>query len=434
MTFRFRILAGIGAVVLALTMAYRVYLEGTVRTLTVAAGPADGEAFAIAEAIAEVTELYAPNLDVVILETSGSRQNNELLEGDIVDLALSQANVTPASTARLVATLYPDAFQLVARDGSGVERVADLRGRKVAVPPRGSGQHESFWFLMSHYGIDESDIEALPMSSESANWAMLSAAVDAVFRVRAPGNASIRELVRDNPSHLIPVDQAAAMRLRSPAIDAGIIPKGSYRGEPPLPEQDLLTAVVLRLLVADDQVPDEVVQDLTELLFQRRRELVIRTPLAGFIAAPDRAVGTFIPVHEGAQRYYDRDQPSYIQENAEPLALGLTLFVLLGSGLLQLTTSRRRRRIDRYNNDVLVLYSEARGTRDPAELHVYRERLMSILGRVVDDAEEGRITEEGFNFFSFTWRAVDQRFAELSGRIGQGPEGEPAEAPGTAPS
>jgi hypothetical protein len=173
---------------------------------------------------------------------------------------------------------------------------------------------------------------------------------------------------------------------------------------------------------------------LTELLFQRRRELVIRTPLAGFIAAPDRAVGTFIPVHDGAQRYYDRDQPSYIQENAEPLALGLTLFVLLGSGLLQLTTSRRKRRIDRYNNDVLVLYSEARGTRDPAQLRVYREQLMSILGRVVDDAEEGRITEEGFNLFSFTWRAVDQRFAELSRRVEQRSAGEPAEAPGEAAS
>lgn len=31
---------------------------------------------------------------------------------------------------------------------------------------------------------------------------------------------------------------------------------------------------------------------------------------------------------------------------------------------------------------------------------------MGVLGKVIDDAEEGRITAEGFNIFSFTWESV----------------------------
>ena len=179
-----------------------------------------------------------------------------------------------------------------------------------------------------------------------------------------------------------------------------------------MPANDLATAVVQRLLVADADLDPDIVTRLTRLLFERRRDLVVHTPLAGFISAPDQAVGTFIPVHDGAQRYYDRDRPSFFQENAEPIALILTLMLLAGSGALQLTSQGKKRRIDRYNNDVLTLYADARGLTEAAGLRACRERLMTILGRVVDDAEEGRITEEGFNLFSFTWSAVNDRFGD----------------------
>lgn len=413
MTYRFRLLAGALAVVTALATGLYVYESGAVHTITIAAGPADGEGFTVARAIAEVIELYEPRYRAAVLETSGSSENIALLGDGRVDMALSQANVSPGPSARLVAELYPEAFQVVARSGVGIDGVADLRGKRIALPPRGSGDYETFWFLAGHYGLSETDLEAVPMSTAAADWAMLAEAVDAVFRVRAPGNASIRELIHSSSGHLVPLDQATALRLSSPSVDPGTIPKGSYGGDPPLPEVDLPTASVQRLLLADADLATETVSDVTRLLFERRRELVARTALAGFIAAPDRYVGTLIPIHPGAQRYYDRDRPSFVQANAELIALILSVVLLVSSGILQLVSQRRRRRIDRYNNEVLTLYDEGRHLTDPHALRRCRERLMGILGRVLDDAEEGRVTEEGFNLFSFTWTAVDARFGEL---------------------
>ena len=40
-----------------------------------------------------------------------------------------------------------------------------------------------------------------------------------------------------------------------------------------------------------------------------------------------------LPTHPGAQAFYDRDKPSFIQENAEPLALMVTVFAMLLSSL-----------------------------------------------------------------------------------------------------
>ncbi len=404
---KFRGLIAAAVVTLALVASYHFYERGRTRLVTIAAGPEDGEAFAVAHAIAEVTERYNRGIEIVVLETRGSGQNMELLQQGQVQMAAVLADSRAVPSARLIAPLYPDAFQLVARDGLEIESVADLRGRKIALPPRGAGQYNSFWFLAEHYRLSASEMEALPMSTDAANFAMLVGAVDAVFRVRAPGNSSIRSLIENSPTRLVPIDQAAAMQLKQPALDLGTIPKGSYRGHPPLPAADLPTAVVQRLLVASADVDGSTVNTITRTLFERRRDLVALTPLAGFIAAPEQAAGTFLPIHPGAQRYYDREKPSYLQQNAEPIAVIITVLVLVGSGLLQLASQRRRGRLDTYNRDLLLLYNEAQETDDQERLLEHRRKLMGVLGKVVDDAEEGRITAEGFNIFSFTWDVVN---------------------------
>ncbi len=399
----------IGLVVaLFLGGALLVHRANQVRQLVLAAGPADGEGFAIAHAIADVIVRHEPRIEIVVLETAGSRDNMQLIEEGRVDLATVQANVPASPAARLIAALYPDAFQLIAREETGIESGAALAGRRIALPPRGGGPYDSFWLLAEHYGLAASDLEALPMTVEAAQLAMLTGAVDAVFTVRAPGNPTIRTLVESTPSRFVPIDQAAAMRLRQPALGPGTIPRGSYRGYPPVPSVDLATAAVQSLLVADAGLDDRLARTITETLFERRRDLVSITPLAGFISPADATGGTFLPLHPGARRYYDREKPSILQENAEILALSVSLLLLLGSGLLRLASTRRRGRLDRYNHQLLSLYRDARAMDDAGQLVEQRDRMMVVLGRVVDDAEQGRITSEGFHIFSFTWEAVNR--------------------------
>jgi hypothetical protein len=233
--------------------------------------------------------------------------------------------------------------------------------------------------------------------------------VDGVFRVRSPGNSSILHLTESVPSRLVPITQAAAMRIRQPALDIGMVPAGSYRGYPPLPPSDLMSVGVKRLLVASADLDRNVARAITAALFERRRDLVAVTPLAGFIAPPATGGGTFLPVHPGAVSFYDRDQPSYLQENAEPIALFVTIFLMMASGILQLTSRRKKRRIDDYNRSVLQLGAQAPGLADLEQVRASQDRLFEIGGQVVDDAEVGLISPDGFDFFSFTWEMVNDR-------------------------
>jgi hypothetical protein len=166
--------------------------------------------------------------------------------------------------------------------------------------------------------------------------------------------------------------------------------------------------VVQVLFTGDTGLDGSVVYDLTSVLFERRRELMDLAPLAGFITTPDRTAGTFMPIHEGAQRYYSREQPNFLQENAELIALLLSIVALSVSSLLRMADQGRRRRLESYNGEILGLYSAVKDSDDPRAVAAQKDEMLQVLVRVLDDAEEGLVTEEGFQVFSLTWQAVYQ--------------------------
>ncbi len=395
-------------VIAAILLGIWVYFEKTeIEKIRIAAGSKGSESFVIARSIAAIVQRSNPNLVIDVLETQGSNQNMRLLEAEQVDMATIQADTETLPAARLVAQLYPDSFQLVVREESDIKSVADLVGKQIAIASRSSGQYDSFWFLANHYGIYEGDLDAMSMSTSAANWAFISNAVDAIFRVRGPGNPSIMELIDRSPSRIVAIDQAAALKLKAPTLDIGIIPKGSYQGEPAMPETDLETVAVQRLLIANKNVSNDLVYQITQVLFEQRKELLSLAPLTGFIKPPDRSQGTFMPVHEGARNYYDRDKPSFLQEQAEPIALMITLAVLFASGIVQLQQRRQKARIDRYTDQVMALFEDMHSMRDAQLISEAKAKLMQILKDVTLDIRSGKVNAEGFNYFSVTWQAVN---------------------------
>ena len=236
--------------------------------VTIAGGPANSETLALTTAIAHVLNKNDVGFTVYVFESGGSTENIELLHNSRIDFATIQADTPISDDISGVATLYNDAYHLIARNGTGIKSFSDLPGHPIAIPPLSSGQNNSFWFLASHYGLSRATLNALPMGEEAANFAMEQGQVDAVFRVRAPGNGAIRGLIGDKQLHLVPIMQSDALALKQPAIAAGIIPMGSYRGSPPLPQSDMATAVVDRLLVARSDMNVSLVYQVTRAIYK----------------------------------------------------------------------------------------------------------------------------------------------------------------------
>ncbi|NOQ65488.1 MAG: TAXI family TRAP transporter solute-binding subunit [Methyloprofundus sp.] len=393
---------------LLFTLAWFFLVEQkTVNHLTIAAGHRDSESYALAQAIAQVTPKYHPDIKIQVLETDGSKQNVALLEKNLVQLATVLADTDMPPAATLMANLYPDAFQLIVQADSAIHSVADLKGHRIALPTKDSSQYNTFWSLADHYGLTQADLEYRSMSNGAASFALLDKAIDALFWVSAPGSSAILDLIEAGNLRLIPINQAEALQLDQPALQIGVIPVGSYRGNPAVPAEDLATAMVPRLLVTHEKLDPELVSRITSVLFERRRELVNVIPLAGFITAPDKN-NVFLPIHEGAQNFYDRDEPSFVEEYVDIIALILSVIAVIFSSVLHLLSDKKKQLVDAYNRELLDLCDTARKSFNYQQLFDIKDKLLDMLSELVLAEAEGEITTEAFESFAFTWKAVNE--------------------------
>lgn len=395
------VLFAVGIFALWHTWEYQEY------RLRIAAGPSNGQAYQLIKAIQTVSHRHLPELKIEVFETRGSLQNARLLESGSVDLATTRSDLVLGNRAQLVAELYSDAFQLVVRRDSGVSSIKDLISKRIALPPEKSGEYESFWFIAAHYDLQPSDLRVYPGTEVTTDWLLINGDVDALFRVRAPGDSSIDKLIQKADAQVIAIQQSSALQLKQPALESGLIPQGSYSGRPPVPGEDIETVAVKQLLLARKELPEAVVSKLTSVLFERRRELIDQIPLAGSIAIPDRSSGTFLPIHSGAEAYYDRDDPSFLQENAEPIALFVSVLVILTSAYLQLSAFRRRRVLDALNKELLALSKKARSARSFKTIDNCNTQLSLFVDRILEAVGDGRINAQEFTLFNFTYEAVE---------------------------
>ena len=130
-------------------------------------------------------------------------------------------------------------------------------------------------------------------------------------------------------------------------------------------------------------------------------------PIAGQIATPDASGQTLVPIHAGVRAFSDQDKPSFIQENAEPIALMITIAIVTASAYLQLANRRRKKVMDAYNRELINLSQRARTAPDLKVLDECNSKLAEFVGRIVHETERGRINLAEFTLFNFTYDAVE---------------------------
>ena len=406
-------------------------------TLTVAAGPIGSDGYVLMRSLAEVLERNSDTVRLAVRPTRNSARNVRLLRDGAVDLATVEASVPPVSGVGFVADLFADHFLLAVDAASTIRSVTDLPGHTVAVPEGDTIELRSFWAMIDHYGVPPSSFRFLPVPPREADEAFHSGRADAVFHlssIRDPGILAFVEETfrRRRPLRFIAIDQAEAMALKRPFLTATTVVKGAFNGDPPLPPRDIGSAALHRLLVARDDAEPDAVAELTRVVFENRLDLVLRMPLASGIAGLPEG-GVALPAHEGARRFYERDQPTFLQENAEPMAFVVTIVMLIGSGLLALrraVLARQKNRADSHNHALLALAHRAREAESVEEVRAVRAELFALMERVVEALDVDKVSEEGFQSFSMIWESVRSLTRDRIAELDRAPvPGTPAEAP-----
>ena len=377
--------------------------------LTLAAGNSTGDSYILSNALKTVVERHYPRINITLLETGGTVENLQMLEDGSAQLATAQADVLAGPTARLVAVLYDDTFQLLVPAKSPLQKVDDLRGKRIALAQTG-GQFQSFLRLAEHFGFQQEDFQFVGANDAAADDAFLNGQADAIFRIRAIGNPSIQKLVQSGQVRFLPIDQAAAMKISHPAFIPAVIPEGAYMGNPAVPSQDLPTVAVHRTLLARDGANAEAIRAVTEALIDRRQEIMQEIP-AGMTEVrlllvqtrrPDSQTAMEPALHPGALSFYNKDKPSFLLAHADYAGLILTVGIMIGSWVWELNRWMQRKQknaADYYSNRVLALISAAQKSDSAAELENIWNELLTILSEAVHDLDHDKLSEESFHSF-----------------------------------
>lgn len=262
---------------------------------------------------------HVRSVDATAEVTSASVDNLKFVRDGRADLALTLAPTLDdayrgagafARTARVpanaIASLFVQYTHVVTFDGSRIARVADLRGKTVAVGGQGSGTEDMALRILRAAGLDPArDIRRQGLGVAAAAEALKDGKIDAFFWSSGIPAGPILD-VANTPGRrmrLIPNDDAlpALQGMHGSGLyRRAVIPARTYPGVP----GDVPTTGTTTLLVVDERMSDALAYEITRALFDYRADLEAIHPAARELRPETASTGSPVPFHPGAVRFY----------------------------------------------------------------------------------------------------------------------------------
>jgi TRAP-type uncharacterized transport system substrate-binding protein len=320
----FCIVAGAGLV------SYHLYAQPT--TLTVAVGSFDGEAKQAASIIAGRLATIDSPVRLKVEDSGNVLDAAKAFAAGAVDLAVVRADVGDLSQARTVAVTAHGVVMIVAPPGSPLTSIAKLHDHTVGVVG-GEINHGVVEVLKKEYDLGRANVVFRDIAPADARHAVQTKQVSALLLVvplTGKYLAFVKGLFPESPNSspvLIPIDSAGAITDVKGPYESFDIPKGTLRGSPPVPDDDVTTLRVAYYLVANKHLSSTVVADLAKKVMSVRRDLVSEQPLLSGLAAPETDPDAYLSVHPGAAAFYNGTQESFMDRYGNaiyltPMALG----------------------------------------------------------------------------------------------------------------
>jgi TRAP-type uncharacterized transport system substrate-binding protein len=317
-------------------LAYRYYTRPV--TLTVAVGSIDGEAAKAMSAIA--SELLSTNAPVrlKVIDSGTALEAANAFSAGKVDLAVVRGDVGDLSQAKAVVVVSHVVVLIIAPPGSSIDSIDNLKGHTVGVVG-GDANAKIIDVLTKEYDLASAKVAFKNLALTDVRQAIQSKQVSALL-VAIPLAEKYLSLVRGffQLDHkkvpvLIPIESAGAIAEAERAFESFDVPKGTLRGSPPVPDDDLTTLRVSLYLVAHKKLGTDLVTSLTQAIMSARRNLMREQPLFAQITAPSTDQDAYLPLHPGAAAVYNSTTQSFMDEYGNwiyltPMLLGGAVTVL----------------------------------------------------------------------------------------------------------
>jgi uncharacterized protein len=287
---------------------------GAQQFVNILTGGTSGVYYPLGVAIGKIFNDKLPNVKTQVQATKASVENLILLQQGRGEIAFALGDSLKAAwegdeeagfkaklnKLRTIGAIYPNYIQIVATADSGIQTLADLRGKSLSVGAPKSGTELNSRAILAAAGLSYKDlgkVEYLPFA-ESIDL-MKNRQLDATLQSAGLGVASLKDLSTSIDITVVSVPKEVVDKIGPPFTSAKI-PANTYAGQ----EKDVPTAAVTNYLVTSAAVSDDLAYQMTKLIFESLSELANSHVAGKNIKLEAAAIGGPIPLHPGAIRYY----------------------------------------------------------------------------------------------------------------------------------
>jgi TRAP transporter TAXI family solute receptor len=204
---------------------------------------------------------------------------------------------------RAIANLYPESVHIVARKGSGIASVRDLKGKRVSLDEPGSGTLVDARIILEAFGVSETELTAHFVKQTQAVVMIEEGQLDAFVIVAGYPTGAVSEMCAAAGCELVPITgpEVDALLERYPFFTRDRIPAQTYPG---VGETATLSVGAQWLVGAE--IDEELVYGITKALWHENARKLLDTghSKAREITLQTALDGIAIPLHPGAERYY----------------------------------------------------------------------------------------------------------------------------------
>ncbi|WP_367869542.1 TAXI family TRAP transporter solute-binding subunit [Vibrio sp. B1Z05] len=299
---------------LILVMACLLSLSVNAANYSIGTGGQSGIYYPFGGALAKVWSENVPEVNAKAEVTAASVENTiKVVRGDMIagiamgnvvlDAYNGQGKFPAKMPVNTLFALYPNLVHTLTLEKSGINSLADLKGKRISLGAPGSGTAVTSAALLESIGIDvKKDIKAVYLNYSETTNALANGQIDAGFIVGGQGVGAVTQVALTHKIKILSIsaDESKAFIEANPAYSAYSIPADVYNNV-----GEVSTLSVWNVLVVNANMSDDMAYNLTKSAYEHIGDIRKVVKMAEMTTPENAARLQGVPLHPGAKKYLD---------------------------------------------------------------------------------------------------------------------------------
>jgi TRAP transporter TAXI family solute receptor len=303
---------------LGMTMLLAFSAGVQAQNISIATGGTGGVYYPLGGGLAALLSKKVPGMTATAEVTGGSVANMQLVGTGKSYLAFTQADAAIDALkgqdkftgkpipVRALAVLYPNRMHVVSIEGTGVTKIADLKGKRVSTGSGGSATEVFAFRVIEAAGLDkDKDMRRERLGVAESVAALKDKKIDAFFWVGGLPTGAVTDLSNTpgvtikmiDIAHLVP----EMAKKHGNIYIKDVIPQRMYKGM----TADNQAATVTNLLAVHASMDDKTAYTITKTMFENVVDLVrVHAEAVNIKLENQKSENSSIPWHPGAIKFY----------------------------------------------------------------------------------------------------------------------------------